>query len=95
MQIKSKGIVNGVINDKYGKRGNMNLSIPLEFINYPKETKSFALELKAVGDMGTANVTGGSRYGQVMAPGIRENQNRKKNHSEFKVKERAERPFLF
>ena len=40
MQIKSKGIVNGVINDKYGKRGNMNLSIPLEFINYPKETKS-------------------------------------------------------
>ncbi|HIS90090.1 MAG TPA: YbhB/YbcL family Raf kinase inhibitor-like protein [Candidatus Faecisoma merdavium] len=43
MQIKSKGIVNGVINDKYGKRGNMNLSIPLEFINYPKETKSFAV----------------------------------------------------
>lgn len=42
-----------------------------------KETKSFSLELKAVGDMSTANVTGGSRYGQVMAPGIRENQNRK------------------
>lgn len=42
-----------------------------------KETKSFSLELKAVGDMSTGNVTGGSRYGQLMAPGIRENQNRK------------------
>lgn len=42
-----------------------------------KETKSFSLELKAVGDMSTANVTGGSRYGQLMAAGIRENQNRK------------------
>ena len=28
-----------------------------------KEKKSFAIELKAVGDMSTANVTGGSRYG--------------------------------
>lgn len=48
-----------------------------------KETKSFALELKAVGDMGTANVTGGSRYGQVMAPGIRERQNRKVHLSDI------------
>lgn len=42
-----------------------------------KEIKSFDLELKAVGDMSTANVTGGSRYGQVMAPGIIYSQNRK------------------
>jgi HK97 family phage major capsid protein len=42
-----------------------------------KETKSFSLELKAVGDMTTGNVTGGNRYGQVMAPGIIESQKRK------------------
>lgn len=42
-----------------------------------KETKSLILELKAVGDMSTANVTGGNRYGQIMADGIRMNPNRK------------------
>lgn len=42
-----------------------------------KEIKSFSLELKAVGDMSTANVTGGNRYGQLMADGIRTNPNRK------------------
>lgn len=42
-----------------------------------KEIKSFSLELKAVGDMSTANVTGGNRYGQLMADGIRMNPNRK------------------
>jgi len=42
-----------------------------------KEIKSFGIDIKAVGDMSTANVTGGSRYGQVMAPGIIYNQNRK------------------
>lgn len=43
MKIISKGIINGVIDDKYGKRGNMNLSIPLEFTEVPKNTVSFAL----------------------------------------------------
>lgn len=43
MKIKSSGIINGVILDKYGKRGNMELSIPLEFIDYPKNTVSFAV----------------------------------------------------
>jgi len=42
-----------------------------------KEIKSFGIELKAVGDMSTGNVTGGSLYGQVMAPGIIYSQNRK------------------
>lgn len=42
-----------------------------------KEIKSFDIELKAVGDMSTANVTGGSRYGQVFAPNIIQNPNRK------------------
>ena len=43
MIIKSKGIVNGTIDDKYGKRGSMNLSIPLEFSEYPNNTKCFAV----------------------------------------------------
>lgn len=48
-----------------------------------KETKSFSLELKAVGDMTTANVTGGNRYGQIMADGIRMNPNRKVHMSDI------------
>ncbi len=49
MQIKSKGIVNGYILDKYGKRGKQQkfgmptLSIPFEIINPPKNTKCFAV----------------------------------------------------
>ena len=43
MIVKSLGIIDGVIQDKYGKRGNMELSIPLEFIDYPKNTISFAV----------------------------------------------------
>lgn len=42
-----------------------------------KETKSFSIDLKAVGDMSTGNVTGGNRYGQVFAPKIIEGVNRK------------------
>lgn len=42
-----------------------------------KEIKNFDLEFKAVGDMSTANVTGGNRYGQVFAPAIIQNPNRK------------------
>ena len=47
-----------------------------------KEKKSFAIELKAVGDMSTANVTGGSRYGQIFDPNIKLNPNRKVNMSQ-------------
>ena len=47
-----------------------------------KEKKSFAIELKAVGDMSTANVTGGSRYGQLFDPNIRQNPSRKVNMSQ-------------
>ena len=47
-----------------------------------KEKKSFAMELKAVGDMSTANVTGGSRYGQIFDPNIILNPNRKVNMSQ-------------
>ena len=46
MKIASQGIKSGVILDKYGKRGNMDLSIPLEFYDYPKNTVSFAVVLE-------------------------------------------------
>jgi len=35
-----------------------------------KEIKNFSIDLKTVGDMTIANVTGGSRYGQQFAPSI-------------------------
>ena len=47
-----------------------------------KEKKSFAIELKAVGDMSTANVTGSSVYGQLFDPNIRQNPNRKVHMSQ-------------
>ena len=43
MKIVSQGIKDGVIDDKYGKRGNIDLSLPLAFSNYPKNTISFAV----------------------------------------------------
>lgn len=42
-----------------------------------KDTKSLIIELKDVGDVTTSNVTGGTRYGQIMAPGIIEQPKRK------------------
>jgi len=48
-----------------------------------KETKNLVIELKAVGDMSTANVTGGNRYGQVYAPEIHMNPNRKVHMSDI------------
>ena len=42
-----------------------------------RESKSVIIELKAVGDFSTGNVTGGSRYGQISESGIIENPNRK------------------
>ena len=43
MKIVSQGIKDGVIDDKYGKRGNIDLSLPLAFSDYPKNTISFAV----------------------------------------------------
>ncbi|WP_395762369.1 phage major capsid protein [Elizabethkingia anophelis] len=48
-----------------------------------KENKSFSIELKAVGDISTGNVTGGNRYGQLMQTGIIENPKRKVHMSEI------------
>ncbi len=53
MIVTSNGILNGVIEDKYGKHGNSfnahgmpTYSLPLKFENYPSETKSFAVVLE-------------------------------------------------
>jgi|GEM_PF-571774 len=45
--------------------------------NHKDRNKRFTIELKAPGDITTGNVTGGSRYGQIMAPGIIEPPKRK------------------
>jgi HK97 family phage major capsid protein len=45
--------------------------------NHKDRQKKFSMELKAVGDVTTANVTGGSRWAQVQRPGIIEDPKRK------------------
>ena len=46
MKLTSSGIVNGKILDKYGTRGDMNLSMPFIFSEYPLNTVSFALVIE-------------------------------------------------
>ncbi|MCC0662019.1 MULTISPECIES: YbhB/YbcL family Raf kinase inhibitor-like protein [unclassified Clostridioides] len=53
MKVTSTGIVNGVIEDKYGKRGNQfnkggmpTYSLPLKFEDAPEHTVSFAVFLE-------------------------------------------------
>lgn len=48
-----------------------------------KKSQRVELELKAVGDFSTANVTGGSRYGQIFAPEIIMNPSRKVHMDEI------------
>ena len=67
-------------NDVLADAINENEDNYQEFLR--KEKKSFAMELKAVGDMSTANVTGGSRYGQIFDPNIIQNPNRKVHMSQ-------------
>lgn len=43
MKIVSEAISNGVILDRYGKRGDMHCSLPLRFEDYPTNTITFAL----------------------------------------------------
>lgn len=60
-EINSSGIVDGFIEEKYGKYGNQNingmpsLSLPLEWKNAPKNTKSFAIVME---DFDAVPVTG-------------------------------------
>ncbi len=53
MKVISRGIVNGIIEDKYGKHGEHfnshgmpTYSLPLKIEDAPKETKSFAIVLE-------------------------------------------------
>lgn len=52
MKVTSKGIINGIIEDKYGKRGHVSedgiptYSIPISIKDAPKNTKSYALVLE-------------------------------------------------
>lgn len=46
MKIISEGIIDGKILDKYGKKGNLELSLPFKFLNYPTNTISFALVIE-------------------------------------------------
>ncbi|WP_199900146.1 YbhB/YbcL family Raf kinase inhibitor-like protein [Caldalkalibacillus mannanilyticus] len=52
MVVTSSGIINGVIEDKYGKRGEVNekgmptYSLPFKIENAPKETVSYAIVLE-------------------------------------------------
>ena len=52
MKVISHGIINGIIEDKYGKRGTLNengmpiYSLPFEILDAPQGTKSFALLLE-------------------------------------------------
>ena len=49
MKVLSSGIINNTLLDKYGKRGKQKkidmptLSFPIEILDYPKDTKSFAI----------------------------------------------------
>lgn len=62
MKVFSKGIVNGKILDKYGKRGNKKrfgmptLSIPFEIYDAPKDTKSFAVIFDDPDSLNVCNV---------------------------------------
>ncbi|MGL5296832.1 MAG: YbhB/YbcL family Raf kinase inhibitor-like protein [Culicoidibacterales bacterium] len=62
MKVTSTGIQNGIIGDKYGKRGDVNefgmpvVSLPLSFENYPEGTKSFAVFIE---DKDAIPVSGG------------------------------------
>ncbi|OUO91704.1 phosphatidylethanolamine-binding protein [Gordonibacter sp. An230] len=73
MKAKSEGIVNGVIDDRYGKRGEVNgfgmpvLSPPLEFVDAPAETQSFAVFIE---DKDAYPVSGGFSWVHWMAANI-------------------------
>lgn len=78
MIVTSSGIIDGVIDDKYGKRGtefNENgvpsRSLPLKFEDAPKDTVSYALVLE---DKDAYPVTGGFSWIHWMAANITRNE---------------------
>ncbi len=78
MKITSKGIVNGIIEDKYGKRGsecNVNgmptYSLPIKIEQAPANTKSFAIVLE---DKDAIPVSGGFSWIHWAAANIQRNE---------------------
>lgn len=57
--------------------GDNYKNIEMLSTGHKERKKRFIIELKLVGDITTGNVTGGSRYGAIMAPGIIEIPKRK------------------
>lgn len=77
MRVTSEGIISGVIQDKYGKRGVINkfgiptCSLPIKIENAPKGTKSYALFLE---DKDAIPVSGGFSWIHWSAANITTNE---------------------
>ncbi len=82
MTVTSEGIINGVIQDKYGKRGQLNengmpiYSLPFTIANAPSGTKSFAIMLE---DKDAFPVSGGFSWvhwtvANLTRPELKENE---------------------
>lgn len=74
MYVISQGIVNGIIDDKYGKYGTYfnengipSYSLPFEIFDVPKGTKSFALFLE---DKDACPISGGFSWVHWVAANI-------------------------
>lgn len=87
MKITSKAIINGVIHDKYGKRGEVDkygiptCSLPLKIEDAPKGTKSFAIVIE---DKDAIPVSGGFSWihwiaANITKEEIEENESRTNN----------------
>ncbi len=78
MIVTSTGIINGFIEDRYGKRGTQfnkngipNYSIPLKIENYPQNTVSFAVVLE---DKDAYPVTGGFTWIHWLVANLRRDE---------------------
>ena len=90
MRVTSEGIVNGVIQDRYGKYGQQHnrsgvptCSLPLEIHDAPQGTRSFALFLE---DKDACPVSGGFSWVHWVAANItdtRVEENASQNHPGF------------
>ncbi|MGL5348768.1 MAG: YbhB/YbcL family Raf kinase inhibitor-like protein [Peptostreptococcaceae bacterium] len=87
MKIESSGIVEGIIQDKYGKRGNVDrfgiptYSLPIKIEGPPAGTKSYALFLE---DKDAIPVSGGFAWihwsaANIMSDELLENASRNSN----------------
>lgn len=89
MTVTSEGIIDGVIADKYGKRGTVNqngmpiYSLPLDIHNAPAKTKSFVLFLE---DKDAYGPSGGFSWVHWLAANIQKthlDENESQNSPDF------------